>query len=103
MLQSIVGKVLSSCAMTPPMLGVRSTRWTFVPLSARSSDACIPAIPPPMTRTGFNLCSSYPCEHRVDGTLVEFEAQLLLLEPHGEAEELGVVEDGDLKGPVSDR
>src|SRR4030042_168837 len=33
--QSFVGKVLSSCAILPPMLGVFSTRWAIIPLSAR--------------------------------------------------------------------
>ena len=47
--QSSVGNVLSSCAIRPPILGVFSTRYTLCPSSARSRDACIPAIPPPIT------------------------------------------------------
>ena len=49
--QSFVGNVLSSCAMRPPMPPERSMRWTLNPASARSSDACMPAIPPPTTAT----------------------------------------------------
>ena len=37
--QSFVGKVLSSCAMTPPMLIPFSTRYTFIPELAKSRDA----------------------------------------------------------------
>ena len=47
--QSSVGKVLSNCAIRPPILGVFSTRYTLNPSSAKSKDACIPAIPPPTT------------------------------------------------------
>ncbi len=49
--QSIVGKVLSSWLIRPPMLGPRSTKWTFTRASARSSAAWMPAMPPPNTRT----------------------------------------------------
>ena len=31
MAQSLVGKVLSSCAMTPPMAGPRSAKYTLMP------------------------------------------------------------------------
>ena len=31
--QSLVGKVLSSCVMAPPMDGLFSTMWTLKPLS----------------------------------------------------------------------
>src|SRR4030042_2692628 len=41
--QSPVGKVLSSCAMTPPMLGCFSTRYTLNPMLARSNAAWMPA------------------------------------------------------------
>src|SRR5512136_1441006 len=51
--QSFVGNVLSSWAILPPMLGVFSTMWTIIPLSARSRDACMPATPPPITMTSF--------------------------------------------------
>src|SRR4030067_980061 len=37
MAQSLVGKVLSSCAITPPMLGCFSTRETLYPGSARAT------------------------------------------------------------------
>ena len=47
--QSIVGKVLSNWAITPPMDACFSTRTTSIPLSARSSAAWIPATPPPIT------------------------------------------------------
>ena len=43
--QSLVGKVLSSWAMRPPMEGSRSTRWTWSPWFARSSAAWQPATP----------------------------------------------------------
>jgi hypothetical protein len=48
--QSLVGKVLSSCAMTPPMAGPRSAKYTLMPPLARSRAACMPPIPPPTTR-----------------------------------------------------
>src|SRR3989339_1048604 len=51
--QSFVGNVLSSCAMWPPMEGLFSPKWTSQQRSARSRDACIPAIPPPMTTARF--------------------------------------------------
>ena len=47
--QSRVGKVLSNCAMWPPIEGSRSTRYTGSPASASSRAAWIPAIPPPTT------------------------------------------------------
>ena len=57
--QSLVGKVLSSCAITPPMLGFFSIRETSIPISAKSSAAWIPAIPPPITATlGSTLSTS---------------------------------------------
>src|SRR4030042_5746831 len=37
--KSFVGKVLSSWDILPPMLGVFSTSWTQIPLSARSRAA----------------------------------------------------------------
>ena len=49
--QSLVGNVLSSWGILPPMVGLSSTRCTSNPISARSSDACIPAIPAPTTKT----------------------------------------------------
>jgi hypothetical protein len=49
--QSIVGNVLSSWAILPPMLGDFSTRYTLIPRLATSKAACIPAMPPPITRT----------------------------------------------------
>ena len=49
--QSFVGNVLSSCDIVPPIQGFFSTRYTFIPDSARSSAACIPPIPPPRTST----------------------------------------------------
>ena len=58
MAQSLVGKVLSSWDMTPPMPALFSTMWTKNPEFARSRVACIPAIPPPTTRTdpmGFDV------------------------------------------------
>ncbi len=48
--QSRVGNVSESCAIRPPIEGVRSTRRTSNPASAISSAAWIPLIPPPMTR-----------------------------------------------------
>src|SRR5512136_2922924 len=53
--QSFVGNVLSSWAILPPMLGVFSTMWTIIPLSARSRSAWIPATPPPITITDFSI------------------------------------------------
>ena len=47
--QSRVGKVLSSWAMLPPMVGFFSTMSTSKPASAMSSAVWMPAIPPPMT------------------------------------------------------
>ena len=37
--QSFVGKVLSNCAITPPILVLDSTRYTLYPESAKSSAA----------------------------------------------------------------
>jgi len=51
MAHSLVGKVLSSWAIVPPMAGEASTRYTKKPLDARSKAACIPAMPPPTTIT----------------------------------------------------
>ena len=51
--QSSVGKVLSTRAMLPPMVGSRSTRVTGMPASAMSMAAWMPAMPPPMTRTSW--------------------------------------------------
>src|ERR1019366_1918118 len=59
--QSLLGKVLSSCAITPPMAGPRSAKYTLMPPLARSSAACIPPIPPPTTNaapTGRGFVSS---------------------------------------------
>ena len=53
--QSLVGKVLSSWDMRPPMLGFSSTRVTGIPISARSREAWIPAMPPPITRTRLSI------------------------------------------------
>src|ERR1019366_4632707 len=50
MAQSLVGNVLSSCAMTPPMAAPRSDKYTLMPPLARSRAACIPPMPPPPTR-----------------------------------------------------
>src|SRR5208337_4500569 len=36
-------------AMTPPMAGLRSARYTLMPPLARSRAACMPPIPPPTT------------------------------------------------------
>src|SRR5208337_5015240 len=49
--QSLVGNVLSSCAMCPPIVGSRSIRWTMIPWFARSSAAWMPETPAPMTTT----------------------------------------------------
>ncbi len=49
--QSLVGNVLSSWLIAPPIAEDFSTRWTRYPESARSRAACIPEIPPPNTRT----------------------------------------------------
>ena len=51
--QSSVGKVLSSCAIFPPIVGFVSTISTGNPASAISSAVCIPAIPPPITSARF--------------------------------------------------
>ncbi len=66
--QSLVGKVLSSCVMVPPMLGDSSSRYTLNPESARSSDACIPAIPPPTTSTAptLSFITLPPMRHKED-------------------------------------
>ena len=47
--QSLVGNVLSSWDMTPPMAGDCSTRCTVNPALAASKAACMPAMPPPTT------------------------------------------------------
>ena len=47
--QSRVGKVLSSWAILPPMVGCFSTMSTSKPASAMSSAVWMPAMPPPMT------------------------------------------------------
>src|SRR5271157_834224 len=64
-LQSLVGKVLSSWAIRPPMDGVFSTRYTLNPNSDRSKDACIPATPPPITRTDPSI-KVHPPFHQLD-------------------------------------
>ena len=60
--ESRLGKVLSICAIRPPMLGSFSTRYTLLPVPAISSAVCIPAMPPPTMSvlgvTGANLVSS---------------------------------------------
>ena len=56
--QSMVGKVLSSLAMVPPMVVSFSTMVTLRPASARSSAACMPATPPPMTSTSLLTSTS---------------------------------------------
>ena len=61
--QSFVGKVLSNWAMTPPMLISLSTRNTFIPELARSSDAWMPAIPDPTTMTAPTLSLSFSTLH----------------------------------------
>ena len=66
--QSRVGKVLSSCAIRPPIDGSFSIRYTCCPWSARSKAAVMPAIPPPMMRT-FDIDVFSPvtvCEVRLD-------------------------------------
>jgi hypothetical protein len=55
--QSLVGNVLSSWAMVPPMLAPDSSRYTLNPESARSRDACMPAGPPPTTSTAPTVLS----------------------------------------------
>ena len=51
MAQSPVGKVLSSITMVPPTEVSFWTICTLKPLSARSSAACMPPMPPPTIRT----------------------------------------------------
>ena len=51
--QSSVGKVLSSWAILPPMVGFDSTISTSNPASAISRAVCIPAMPPPITSARF--------------------------------------------------
>ena len=51
--QSRVGKVLSSCAIFPPIVGFVSTMSTGNPASAMSRAVCIPAMPPPITSARF--------------------------------------------------
>src|SRR5512138_1088397 len=55
--QSSVGKTLFRPTMTPPMEGCRSTSSTSKPWLARSSAACIPAIPPPITSPSYRSLS----------------------------------------------
>ena len=52
--QSNVGKVLSSWAILPPILGCFSTISTLYPASAISRAVWIPAIPPPITKALFS-------------------------------------------------
>ena len=59
MAQSLVGKTLLYCGMAPPMAPVCSTRWTKYPESARSSAACMPEMPPPMTMTAPTMVLSF--------------------------------------------
>ena len=49
--QSRVGNTLLSMIILPPMEGSFSTSATWYPWSARSNAHCIPAMPPPSTRT----------------------------------------------------
>ena len=49
--QSLVGKVLSNCAIRPPMEKPASTRVTGSPTAATSRAAWMPAMPPPTTNT----------------------------------------------------
>ena len=44
--------------MCPPMLASRSTSRTRCPWSARSSDACSPAMPAPITRTSVSITAT---------------------------------------------
>ncbi len=57
--QSLVGKVLSSWAILPPMVGARSTRKTRKPEVARSRAAWMPLIPPPTTITSPKLLLAF--------------------------------------------
>ena len=49
--QSWVGNIVSNWDITPPMPGFLSTRYTLNPESAKSIEAWMPPIPPPMTST----------------------------------------------------
>ena len=49
--QSLVGNVLSSLDIVPPIDDSSLIMWTRRPLLARSSAACIPPIPEPTTNT----------------------------------------------------
>ena len=51
MAQSLVGKVLSNCAIRPPMEKPASARVTGSPAAATSRAAWMPAMPPPTTNT----------------------------------------------------
>src|SRR3990170_1247821 len=61
--QSSVGKFLSRTAIIPPIVASFSTRTTRAPASARSSEACIPAIPPPTTSTESLILYALPLWH----------------------------------------
>ena len=56
--QSSVGKNRPARAAKPPRNGSFSTKSTSNPKSVRSTAACIPAIPPPMTRTDLRAGNS---------------------------------------------
>src|SRR5512137_1736092 len=75
--QSFVGKVLSSWAIVPPMLGVPSSMYTLYPESARSRAACMPAGPPPTMRTAPTVFSSV-----IQCRLLPYWPQLLQLCHH---------------------
>ena len=49
--QSLVGNVLSSLTIAPPIVEVLSMITTLYPLSAMSRADCIPEIPAPIMRT----------------------------------------------------
>src|SRR5512137_1357818 len=68
--QSLVGKVLSSCAMWPPIDGSRSMRWTWIPCAAMSRAACMPATPAPTTTTSPMVCI-LPCKPDIGCGVIE--------------------------------
>src|SRR4030042_3470669 len=92
--QSLVGKVLSSCAIAPPIDGLLSPRDTLNPASARSSAACVPAMPPPTTSTAPTwsfmaiLCSSERAVVRVQSLYPCDSEQVPLAEPDDVAHDL---------------
>src|SRR5512139_1391118 len=77
--QSLVGKVLSSLAIMPPMLAVSSTRKTLVPYLAAFNAQLMPATPAPIIMIASAIKSPRQTAHGTRCTVHEKTFSLLVL------------------------